>query len=429
MAGDLYFSNGSFTGSRHRWSMPEKEAFAIVYSVERLDFMLIRVKAFHVMTDHRNLIFIFASNTHLKQATRHKISRWALSLNSFNYKIKHIEGEKNIWADLLSRWGQQPAPKLHIKALALHPFDEESDFVFPDVEDVWLSQTNTTLNVPERKDLETKMVEGEPRIYHNEKPWIPEDDTELLNRVLIVAHCGIAGHRGVAATTRVIENYCYTRGLRKKVLNFMKSCLLCLQTKGGKIIPRPFGRTLQAQAPNEVLHFDYYYVGQSASGREYVLVLKDGLSHFVELVACSSTNSEVAVEALLDWFKRYGIVPTWVSDQPTHFRNEVMTGLAKKMRLCHHFVTAYCPWANGSVERVMRDLGTLFRLILSEFKLPFEHWPEVLPVIQYVLNQTPTESLHGHAAIQIFMGRDPSPPIKEVFNPSTRECKALLAES
>ena len=416
----LYFLSGCFSGASERWSIPEKEAFAIVEAVQRLDFMLIRTKPFYIMTDHKNLEFIFGSNVHLKMATRHKISRWALSLSSFDYIIQHIEGESNVWADLLSRWGKPPN-KMTMKTLALHPFEDGSDFEFPSIEDIWESQRKSKVNINELNNYETIFENDEPHTYVDGKPWIPQDDEELINRVLVVAHCGISGHRGVASTTRILQRYCFIQGLRKRVLNFMKSCLLCLQTKGGKIIPRPLGRTIQATKPNEVLHFDYYYVGEATNGWTYVLVMKDGLSHFVELVGCDSTGSEVVVEALLDWFKRYGIVPTWVSDQPTHYKNAVVASLTKRLQSSHHFVTAYCPWANGPVERPNRDLGTLFRILLAEFKLPFEQWPQILPVVQYVMNQTPTESLHGYAAIEMFMAREPSTPLREVFNPLTKE--------
>ena len=415
----LYFLSGSFSGASHRWSIPEKEAFAIVESVERLDFILIRPKAFFIMTDHRNLEFIFASNTHLKAATRHKISRWALALTCFRYEIKHIDGEKNVWADLLSRWGNSPAQVLSIKNLSLHPFEEGSDFVFPDIVEIYGSQDEHRNVYPDRTDLSIKEENGRRVIYHRGKVWIPECDDELWYRILVVAHCGSAGHRGVSSTTKAVQKFCSAQGLRTRVLKFAKDCLLCLQTKGGTTIPRPLGRTIQAQGPNEVLHFDYYHVGKAFNGWHSVLVLKDGLTHFVELQGCSSMAADVAAEALLDWFKRYGIVPTWVSDQPTHYRNIVLNTLAQRLTSLHHFTTAYCPWANGTVERANRDLSSIFKCILGEFKMPLDQWPLVLPVVQFVLNNTQQESLSGLAPIQVFMGREPSSPLKEVFNPVT----------
>merc|ERR1712164_189410 len=126
-----------------------------------------------------------------------------------------------------------------------------------------------------------------------------------------------------------------------------KDCLLCLQTKNGGIIPRPLGRTIQGEAPNQVLHFDYFFVSEAENNWTYVLVLKDGLSHFVELVGSRSTSSEVVVDALLDWFKRFGIVPTLVSDRGSYFLNSVVENLTRRLQINYHFVTAYCPWANG----------------------------------------------------------------------------------
>eukprot|EP00172_Hildenbrandia_rubra_P001953 Plantae.Rhodophyta-Hildenbrandia_rubra.ctg25859.p2 GENE.Plantae.Rhodophyta-Hildenbrandia_rubra.ctg25859~~Plantae.Rhodophyta-Hildenbrandia_rubra.ctg25859.p2 ORF type:complete len:246 (-),score=17.20 Plantae.Rhodophyta-Hildenbrandia_rubra.ctg25859:694-1431(-) len=59
----LSFLSGSFKGSPSRWSTVEKEAFAIVASVNRLDCMLLRPQGFHLFTDHRNLVFIFSSSS------------------------------------------------------------------------------------------------------------------------------------------------------------------------------------------------------------------------------------------------------------------------------------------------------------------------------------------------------------------------------
>lgn len=199
----------------------------------------------------------------------------------------------------------------------------------------------------------------------------------------------------------------------------MKLCLLCLQTKGGHTVPRPLGRTIQAAKPNEVLHFDYYSVGTAYNGWKYVLVLKDGFSHFVELIGCANMTTDVTVEALLDWFKRYNSVPIWVSDQPTHYKNVVLAELAKRLKSSHHFVTAYCPWANGRVERVNRDITALFRQLLAEFKMPLNHWPLVLKMIMSVLNHTTTDSLHEYSPVQLFLGQKPSSPLDTIFNPIT----------
>lgn len=177
----LYFLSGNFEGAKHRWSIPEKEAFAIVESVERLDYMLIRIKPFYILTDHRNHKFIFDSNTHLKQATRHKISRWALSLSSFNYNILFIEGNNNLWADLLSCWGQKQCSSLSVNMVTLHPYSKDTTFAIPSLNEILTSQQRTKIDIATRLDLKEGTHHDTQCLLQHGKIWIPEDDMKLFN--------------------------------------------------------------------------------------------------------------------------------------------------------------------------------------------------------------------------------------------------------
>ena len=44
---------------------------------------------------------------------------------------------------------------------------------------------------------------------------------------------------------------------------FVRHCLHCADTRSGDVVPRPLGETVHGTAPNEVVHFDYLYVGDS----------------------------------------------------------------------------------------------------------------------------------------------------------------------
>ena len=41
-----------------KWATIEKEAFAIVETCKRMEYLLLRQKGFHIFTDHRNLKFV-----------------------------------------------------------------------------------------------------------------------------------------------------------------------------------------------------------------------------------------------------------------------------------------------------------------------------------------------------------------------------------
>jgi len=55
----LAFLSGSFKGASSRWPIVEKEAFAIVETCKRMEYLLLRERGFHLYTDHRNLQYIF----------------------------------------------------------------------------------------------------------------------------------------------------------------------------------------------------------------------------------------------------------------------------------------------------------------------------------------------------------------------------------
>lgn len=128
----------------------------------------------------------------------------------------------------------------------------------------------------------------------------------------------------------------------------VKNCLHCL-VANGVMFPRPYGETLRATKPNEILHFDFLTMSKGLNGFCYVLVLEDGMSEFCELIPTRMVNTDVTILALLDWFKRYGVVLWWVSDQGSHFKTEAREQVQKVLVSKHHFVTVYCPWV-GSYE-------------------------------------------------------------------------------
>ena len=91
----IAFISKSLAQERLRWSVPEKEAFAIFYAFQKLEY-LIRDRYFVLRTDHKNL-------TYINQEGSAKVRRWKLAIQEYNFDIEHIAGEKNVVADAFSR--------------------------------------------------------------------------------------------------------------------------------------------------------------------------------------------------------------------------------------------------------------------------------------------------------------------------------------
>ena len=103
----LSFIGGRWSKTEQRWSTYEREACAVITTMEKLDWIMLTSKRVLVYTDHRNLLWLYQPSSVLERPPQFLVSkavRWAIRLSAFTYDIYHLEGPKNEWADGLTRW-------------------------------------------------------------------------------------------------------------------------------------------------------------------------------------------------------------------------------------------------------------------------------------------------------------------------------------
>jgi Integrase zinc binding domain/Integrase core domain len=161
------------------------------------------------------------------------------------------------------------------------------------------------------------------------KIWIPVNAVSMHVRLCVITHSGRGGHRGHQVTLTAIQYHYYWKGMSKDVKVFVGSCFHCISSAPGETTPRPLGEALHATKPNEVIHFDYLYMGPSTDDANYVLIVKDDYSSYVWLKQCKKADANNTVSVLIEWFAAFGVAPQRVSDQGSHFKNHVMNGCAE----------------------------------------------------------------------------------------------------
>jgi IS30 family transposase len=177
-------------------------------------------------------------------------------------------------------------------------------------------------------------------------------------------------------------------------------------------VPRPLGTQLHATKPNEILHFDFLYIGLSRDGKhQYLLLLKDDLSGHLWLVPCRMDDAAATVDALMRWFAMFGVVLLWISDRGSHFKNGVVQRVQKEHKAKNHFTTANCPWSNGTIESACKKVIRAFRAVLSELKVYADEWPEVVNMVQSVLNNSLSTRLNKRTPMQVFTGHAETTPL------------------
>ena len=240
-------------------------------------------------------------------------------------------------------------------------------------------------------------------------------------RLITIAHAGSAGHRGADSTLNALSERFTWTDLRDDIRTFVSSCLLCVLAKSGNKIPRPLSTTLHATKPNEVIHFDYLFLGDSENDKKYVFVIKDDLSGYCWLEPNVSADAEHAAEVLARWNRVFTTPSTWISDQGSHFKNEVMALLASTHRIKHNFSVAYSPWANGTVESLMRTVLSATRAMIAELNLAPQDWTSVIPAIASALNEASLERLGKRAdgialsPLEVMTGISPNRPLLRII--------------
>ena len=86
------------------------------------------------------------------------------------------------------------------------------------------------------------------------------------------------------------------------------------------------------------------YKGPSQEGLKYILLLRDDFSSYVWCFAFESADAESAAGALKSWFAAFSSMPWLVTDQGSHFKNQILVELKKTFRYSHHFTTPYSLW-------------------------------------------------------------------------------------
>jgi hypothetical protein len=103
------------------------------------------------------------------------------------------------------------------------------------------------------------------------------------------------------------------------------------------------------------------------------------------------------------------------TDGGSHFVNEFVAELLRQLAVSHHVTVAYAPWSNAIAERVCKELRGVLSAVLFEAKLPDSDWPFVLPVVNSIINQSPSTAIAGYSPIEVFTGLPPTPPLTVIY--------------
>lgn len=365
-----------FDDVQSRWSMPEKELFAVYFSVHSLDHFLAG-RDFTVFTDHKNFLY-------LQRSASPKLVRWRLDLNQYHMTVRHVAGKANILADHLSR------PRPH----EYHPLPVPGDST------TVAAASTTTLN--------------------SSTP--SSDSTPSVETLFPLVHSPLVGHHGIQRTLTLLSarGLTITPDVRQRVIQLIGSCAICQKVRAGNTSLQAALHTTAVQQPFHTLYCDYIGpMPESETGAKYILVFVDAFTRFCELVPTPDATATSVASALLPLVGRMGLFQELRSDRGVHFTAAIIESLTASLNIKQVFSLPYRPQAQGIVERLN---GEVLRH-LRAFTLPLKDntlWSRYLPLVQRILNSqvhtttgvAPASMLFGNAVSlnRMFLTPPPDSP-------------------
>ena len=189
-------------------------------------------------------------------------------------------------------------------------------------------------------------------------------------------------HQGVGKVLARIQERHTWPGIKRDVVNHIKHCLTCQQTKHPAGNPCYPLQSINSNNFSDLVQFDHLKLCKTTSGNIGLLVIIDHFTKFAEAIPCAHDEYDAQTTAkiiLNKWFARHGTPARMQSDNATNFTAQIAQELMKASQVTKVTSTPAHPRGNGLVERQNRTLLTLLRVYTSRRMSDWdEHIPGVL---------------------------------------------------
>ena len=141
----------------------------------------------------------------------------------------------------------------------------------------------------------------------------------------------MSSHQGIQKTFLTVKNRYYVRGLFKKLVHYIRSCISCQCRKTPKDLERPWEINVPSNyRPFNVLYADIKYMFPSSIGNNFLLVITCDITRYVEAIPIKKCDALTIAEVFLRrLIFRYGPPTTMIFDEDLSFFNELSNYLWK----------------------------------------------------------------------------------------------------
>ncbi len=231
-----------------------------------------------------------------------------------------------------------------------------------------------------------------------------------------------AGHQGIDRTTAKVKEKYSWYGLSKAVKLYVLSCDICNAHKKPNRHARFPLTNFQAGAPMERVHLDFMGpLPATSQGNEYILMMVDQFSKWVECIALPSQTAEVTAHAAItEFFSRFGYPFQIHTDRGSNFESQLFAAVCELLQIHKTRTTPYRPSANGQVERYT-DVMDATRCYIKNRNEWDRHLSQLAGALRSSVNRDT-----GFTPNMLMLGREVNQPVNLMFPEVDKERSVLI---
>ena len=213
-------------------------------------------------------------------------------------------------------------------------------------------------------------------------------------------------HFSFDRTYHKIKPHFWWPNMKSNIKSYINSCHLCKQFNIRRHKSHGHLRPITPpEGPFLLVGIDYCGpLKRTPRENQYVLIITDYFTRHVAAIPLPNCTAATTAQALFnEYFCKYGIPAVILSDQGSHFRNQLMENITRLIGFNHIYTTPYHPQSNGLVERFN---ATFVPQISKLQDTQNNNWDEYLQAVVFAYNTgihkttrySPYELLYGRAA-------------------------------
>lgn len=441
--------SATLSDTEKNYSSNEKECLAVLWAIRKFR-PYVEGQKFILRTDNRALMWLDKF-----KEERSKLTRWALTLQEYNFSVEHVPGTQNLLPDCLSR---NPEPETYADSIASELFPP-----LPEQEDIpSLRQAHINAFQPESNSLLSTVKTAQKNDdFCNEKVTYYEylllireldlhkEDKDFLQKYQVIngylyirpngnddwsiyvpQNCTetvikhfhtdpLYCHPGITATTTLIRQSYFWPKLHQDVCTFIQLCDPCARTKvAGRIKSHPYkARCVRKKHHTWSVDLMGPYTS-STKGNQYLIVVTDVCSKWIEAKPIRNATTSAIVQFLEDdVFSRFGYPRVIISDNGPQFSSQEWTAACRNWKAKHLTTAIYSPWQN-QVERRNQCIKDKLRVQLLD--KPHKHWDRAIPKILYALRNSVNQAT-GKTPAEIYFNQRLRHPEEQNHSDSSSE--------